>query len=149
MLYVQEKQKTQTAITMISKKKLFTLAVAFVGCHSILLGFILYFLTDFFYKFFFSSEVINLFFVKQSGLFLFLAGLFYLVPLTNLEKLSRVTIVTIISKFCAVLFLFSNARHTPAPFMIYLAGAGDGCMAIALSSTYVLYKKELSIKTLS
>jgi hypothetical protein len=134
---------------MFSKRNIFSMALFTVGIHSILLGIFIYFMTDLFYSMFFSSEVVNLFFVKQSGLFLFLTGLFYLVPLTNLEKLSRVTVVTIISKICAVIFLFSNAIYTPAPFMIYLAGFGDGCMAIALLLTYVMFKREITPKALS
>ena len=134
---------------MISKRKLFTLTSLLVGVHSLLLGVFIYFMTDFFYKLFFSTQVVNLFFVKQSGLFLFLSGLFYLVPLTNLEKLSRVTIVTIISKILAVLFLFSNASLTPSPLMIYLAGLGDACMVVALLVTYVMFIKETIPETVS
>jgi hypothetical protein len=96
-------------------------------------------MTDFFYELFFSTQVVNPFFVKQAGLFLILMGFFYLVPLTNLEKLSRVTLVTIITKVCAVTFLFVNANVSSAPFMIYFAGFGDACMAIALSVTYVMF----------
>lgn len=134
---------------MISKRKLFTLTSLLVGVHSLLLGVFIYFMTDFFYKLFFSTQVVNLFFVKQAGLFLFLSGLFYLVPLTNLEKLSRVTIVTIISKILAVLFLFTNASLTPSPLMIYLAGLGDACMVVALLVTYVMFIKETIPETAS
>jgi hypothetical protein len=134
---------------MFSKRNFFTLTLFAVGVHSILLGIFIYFMTDIFYKTFFSGEVMNLFFVKQSGLFLFLLGLFYLLPLTNLEKLSQVTVVTIITKILAVLFLLSNANDTPAPVMIYLAGFGDACMAIALSLAYAMFKNDSAPKSLS
>lgn len=127
---------------MISKRKLFAITSLLVGVHSLLLGIFIFFMTDFFYKLFFSTQVVNLFFVKQAGLFLFLIGLFYLVPLTDIDRLSRVTVVTIISKVLAVIFLFFNAGLTPSPFMIYLAGLGDGCMVIALLITYVMFIKE-------
>ena len=130
-------------LDMFSKRRLFAVTLFLVGVHSIVLGIFIYFVTDLFYELFFSSEVVNVFFVRQSGLFLFLAGLFYLVPLTNLEKLSRVTLVTITSKACAVFFLSCNARYTPAPFMIYLAGFVDGIMGIALAVAYIMFKKEL------
>jgi hypothetical protein len=133
--------------SMCSKRRLLAIALFVVGVHSILLGMFIYFMTEVFYRVFFSSEIVNLFFVRQSGLFLFLAGLFYLIPLTNLERLSPVIVVTIISKICAVFFLFSNAGYTPAPFMVYLAGFGDGCMAIVLSLTYVMFRKEITPKT--
>ena len=76
-------------------------------------------------------------------------GFFYLFPLTNLEKLSRVTLVTITTKICAVTFLAVNASDSPAPLMIYLAGFGDGCMAIALSVAYVMFIRETTSKALS
>ena len=110
--------------------------------------FFIFFMTDFFYELFFSIQVVNPFFVKQAGLFLVLMGFFYLVPLTNLEKLSRVTLVTIITKICAVTFLVVYANDSPAPFMIYLAGFGDACMAIALSVTYVMFIRETTSITL-
>ena len=110
--------------------------------------FFIFFMTDFFYELFFSTQVVNPFFVKQAGLFLILMGFFYLFPLTNLEKLSRVTLVTIITKICAVTFLVVYANDSPAPFMIYLAGFGDACMAIALSVTYVMFIRETTSITL-
>ena len=127
---------------MSQKQKLFMVTLLVTGVHSLFLGGLIFFMTESFYEFFFSSEVVNPFFVKQAGLFLMLMGLFYLIPLTQIEKLSRVAIVTIITKICAVIFLFTNASYTPSPFMMYLAGCGDGVMAIALSITYTMYMKE-------
>jgi hypothetical protein len=92
-----------------------------VGMHSILLGLIVYFFTDFFYRVFFASSVENIFFVRQSGIFLFLAGLFYLYPLINLKKFHNIIFLVIFSKLTAVYFLLTNAKFTYAPFMIYLA----------------------------
>jgi len=132
-----------------SKRNLFAITLLLVGVHSLLLGFFIFFMTDFFYELFFSTQVVNPFFVKQAGLFLILMGFFYLFPLTNLEKLSRVTLVTITTKICAVTFLAVNASDSPAPLMIYLAGFGDGCMAIALSVAYVMFVREISSKSLS
>ena len=54
------------------------LLVFLIGLHSIALGIVIYFYTDFFYQKFFSASVENIFFVRQSGVFLFLAGFFYL-----------------------------------------------------------------------
>ena len=132
-----------------SKRNLFAITLLLVGVHSLLLGFFVLFMTDFFYELFFSTQVVNPFFVKQAGLFLILMGFFYLVPMTNLEKLSRVTLVTIITKICAVTFLVVYANDSPAPFMIYLAGFGDACMAITLTVTYVMFVREISSKSLS
>ena len=59
-----------------------------VGVHSILLGMAILFFTIPFYQFFFAIDPENFFFVKQSGIFLFLIGLFYLIPFFDLDILS-------------------------------------------------------------
>ena len=117
------------------------LVVFFVGMHSILLGLIIYFFTGFFYKIIFAATVENLFFVRQSGVFLFLAGFFYLYPLLNLSNLYNLILVIIFSKIVAVIFLISNAGYTAAPVMIYLAAFFDGLMALVLAKVYFRLKK--------
>jgi len=114
--------------------------VFLVGMHSILLGLIIYFFTDFFYKVFFATSVENLFFVRQSGTFLFLAGLFYLYPLVNLKNFYSFVLLVIVSKIVAVIFLVSNAAYTAAPLMIYLAAFFDGLMAVVLVWAYFRLK---------
>ncbi|MBW2465927.1 MAG: hypothetical protein JRF02_01375 [Deltaproteobacteria bacterium] len=117
------------------------LIVLCVGIHSIFLGLFIYFFTDLFYRLFFAAAVENIFFVRQSGIFLFLAGLFYLYPLINLEKLYNLILVVIFSKITAVYFLVANARFTLSPKMIYLAAFFDGLMAVLLLLTYLNLKK--------
>jgi len=117
-----------------------------VGIHSILLGVIIYFYTDFFYKVFFASSVENLFFVRQSGIFLFLAGFFYLYPLLNLKNLYNMILLVIFSKVVAVFFLITNAGYTPAPLMIYLASFFDGLMALVLVTVYFRLKNRIPSK---
>lgn len=127
---------------MIQKRKLFTITLFLVSLHSILLGIFIFFMPNFFYNLFFSVQVENLFFVKQAGLFLLLSGIFYGFPLINLDKFAQITGVTIVTKICAVLFLFTNAGLSPSPLMIYLAGIGDGGMAAALLITYIMFQRE-------
>jgi hypothetical protein len=115
--------------------------VFLVGMHSILLGLIIYFYTDFFYETFFAASVENIFFVRQAGLFLFLAGFFYLYPLLNLRNLYNLLLVVIFSKICAVIFLISNAGFTTAPLMIYLAAFFDALMGLVLVIVYFRLKK--------
>ena len=122
------------------------LVVFFVGMHSILLGLIIYFFTDFFYKIIFAATVENLFFVRQSGVFLFLAGFFYLYPLINLRSLYNMILLVIFSKIIAVLFLITNAGYTSAPLMIYLASFFDGLMAVVLVSIYFRLKQAVSME---
>lgn len=119
------------------------LAVFLVGMHSILLGLIIYFFTDFFYQTFFGTSVENLFFVRQSGIFLFLAGLFYLYPLLNLRNLYNLVLLVIVSKVVAVIFLITNAAFTSAALMIYLASFFDGLMAVILAVVYWRSRKAI------
>ena len=104
-----------------------------VGLHSAILGVVIYFFTVPFYQFFFSVDPDNFFFIKQSGLFLFLLGVFYLAPLMDMKRYNLIIVLTIFSKVAAVVFLVQNAQLAQSPLMIYLAALGDGSMAIALS----------------
>jgi hypothetical protein len=115
-----------------------------VGMHSILLGLGIYFFTDIFYKVFFAASIENIFFVRQSGIFLFLQGLFYLYPLFNLKNLYNLTLVVIIAKIVAVYFLIANAQYTAAPEMIYLAAFFDALMGAGLTVVYVKFRRAYS-----
>ena len=115
-----------------------------VGMHSIFLGIFIYFFTDIFYREFFHAAVENLFFVRQSGVFLFIAGFFYLFPLLNLKIHYNLILLVIFSKVVAVLFLISNAQFSLSPLMIYLAAFFDGIMALLLVYTYILFRKHFS-----
>ncbi len=112
-----------------------------VGLHSIILGGTIYFFTTPFYQFFFSVDPDNVFFVKQSGVFLFLAGFFYLIPAINTNHYKLVIAIVIFSKVTAVAFLLENAHLTLSPRMIYLAAIGDGSMVIVLSILTLLWYK--------
>jgi len=122
-----------------NSKNLFwaALILSLVGIHSILLGLSIYFFTEIFYKVFFAAKIENFFFVRQSGIFLFLIGLFYLYPLFNLRNLYSLVLLVIFSKTVAVLFLITNAQLTTAPAMIYLAAFFDGLMGAVLTVVYV------------
>jgi hypothetical protein len=126
------------------KLKLAPWLIFLVGLHSIFLGIFIYFFTDYFYQKFFSTTVENLFFVRQSGAFLFLAGFFYLYPLLDLKNNYHLILLVIFSKVVAVLFLVSNAQFTMSPSMIYLAAFFDGIMAFLLLYTYTLLKKNFA-----
>lgn len=115
--------------------------VLIIGIHSICLGLFIYFFTDSFYNLFFSLPPENIFYVRQAGVFLFLDGIIYLVPLLNLQKYYQLILYIIFSKFIAVLFLVSNAAYTPAPGMIILAALIDGSMAAMLLPAYRIYRR--------
>ena len=112
-----------------------------VGLHSVILGGTIYFFTVPFHQFFFSVNPDNFFFINQSGVFLFLAGLFYLIPVKDMKRYKLLIAFVIFSKVTAVAFLLSNAHLTPSPPMVYLAALGDGLMATALSLLTLLWYK--------
>ena len=112
-----------------------------VGLHSVILGGTVYFFTVPFHQFFFSVDPNNFFFIKQSGVFLFLAGLFYLIPVKDLKRYKLLIALVVFSKVTAVAFLLRNAHLTLSPPMIYLAALGDGLMATALSILVFLWYK--------
>lgn len=114
----------------------------FVGIHSVILGSTIHFFTVPFYQFFFSVDPDNFFFIKQSGVFLFLAGLFYLIPVRNLNRYELLIYFVILSKITAVAFLLKNAHLAPSANMIYLAALGDGLMATVISIVTLLWHKQ-------
>ena len=117
---------------MIGSPNLLRVVLFLVGIHSILLGTTIYFFTTPFYQLFFSVDPDNFFFIKQAGIFLFLAGLFYLVPVWDMNRYKPIIYLVVISKTIAVLFLITNASLSPSPLMIYLAALGDGSMALII-----------------
>ena len=114
------------------------LLVFLVGLHSLMLGTYIYFFTADFYGRFFAADVDNPFFVRQSGIFLFCLGVFYLYPLVELKKHHALIVLIVFTKMVAVLFMVCNARFTRAPGMIGLAAVGDGMMAMVLAGSYAL-----------
>jgi hypothetical protein len=114
------------------KVKRLGLCVFLVGVHSLTLGSFIFFFTDAFYTFFFGVKVDNPFLIKQAGLFLFCLGLFYLVPLTDMQNKHRVVDLIIVTKVLAVLFLVTSAKLVALPGPIFLAAAGDAIMGILL-----------------
>ena len=133
-------------MTLISNKqqatlKILQIIVFCVGIHSVTLGSIIYFFTDNFYAFLLGEPILDTFFVRQAGIFLFLSGLFYLFPLKDIRSHHQLILLTILSKVLAVIFLATNAHLTPSPLMIFLTAASDGSMAIALTIPYFLCLK--------
>jgi hypothetical protein len=89
-----------------------------VGVHSVMFGVTIYFFTVTFYQFFFSVDPDNYFFVKQSGLFMFLMGLFYLIPVKNIKHYKLLIALVVFSKVTAVAFLLKNAHLTGSPYLL-------------------------------
>ena len=131
-----------------STLKILQIIVLIVGVHSVTLGTVIYFFTDSFYKFLLGGPLADVFFVRQSGIFLFLSGLFYLFPLKDIYRYHQLIVLTILSKVLAVIFLTTNAHLTPSAPMIFLTAASDGSMAVALSIPYFMcLKRDLLVRT--
>jgi len=140
--HVNKPEKPEDIATQ--KSKGLALCILLVAVHSLALGTFIFFCTETFYTFFFRAEIENFFFVKQSGLFLFCLGLFYLIPLADLPRNHRAIGIIIITKVLAVIFLVINTYLTPRPGIILLAAAVDACMAALL--VYLSFSAEIFIK---
>ena len=117
------------------------ISVFLISLHSILLGIFIYFFTEKFYNIFFFLSPENLFFVRQSGVFLFLLGVVYIFPLVRLDQRIYLIKYIIFSKCIAIIFLLINAKVFLSPEAIYLAALGDGIMVIVLYSMLFAYLK--------
>jgi O-antigen/teichoic acid export membrane protein len=116
--------------------RLLVFFIFLVGMHSLILGIFIFFFTELFYRVFFQTEIENLFFVRQSGLFLFCLGLFYLSLLIDFKRRHRLIVVAISTKVLAVAFLVTNACLTARPAIIIMSAAGDGSMALLVVLFY-------------
>jgi hypothetical protein len=125
-------------------EKLNSLLLLSVGIHSILLGCLIYFFTDFFCRIFFSGHMENIFFIRQAGVFLFLMGIFYLYPLADLKNSYNFILLAAFSKVTAVYFLLANAKFAPSPKMIYLTAFFDFLMAVVFIFVYQNCRKEFA-----
>lgn len=109
-----------------------------VAVHSVALGSTIYLFTTPFYQFFFSVDPDNFFFIKQAGVFLFLMGFFYFLPVVDMERYNSTIYLVIFTKVVAVAFLLVNANLSLDPTMIYLAALGDAFMAFTIVSLLLL-----------
>ncbi len=110
--------------------------VLLVGLHSLFLGIFIFFFTELFYRFFFSADIENFFYVRQAGLFLFCLGLFNLAILRDMKRYHYFVKVIIATKALAFLFLVSHAHLAAWPPIILAAAVGDGLMALVLIFFY-------------
>jgi hypothetical protein len=122
---------------------LFYLTTVLVGMHSIVFGLYIYFFAEQFYIFFFATAPENLFFVRQTGVFLFCLGIYYFIPLLNVRRIDHYVFFTIITKIATVIFMILNAKSSMSPSTIYLVALGDIIMAGLLLMTFSLHRKSL------
>jgi hypothetical protein len=121
--------------------RLLYIAVLLVGIHSVVLGGWIYVSPNGFCQLLLGADPADLFFVRQAGLFLVCLGLFYVSPLLDFRRLHGLVVLIIVTKALAVVFLASNAGHSPSPHMIHLTALGDGGMGLALLVCYVVFRR--------
>ena len=126
-------------------EKFNSLLLVSIAIHSLLLGCIIYFFTEFFYRTFFSAPMGNIFFIRQAGLLLFLMGIFYLYPLTDLKRFYNFILPAAFSKVTAVCFLLTNMEFGPSPGITYLTAFLDFLMAVVFGFVYLRCRKEFAV----
>jgi hypothetical protein len=101
--------------------------VALIALHSLALGSLLLFAPRFALELTGFGEPAGVFFPTQSGLFLLILAVCYLLALREPVLL----VVVLLSKACAVAFLVVHAAFLGGPPVLWLAALGDGAMLTA------------------
>lgn len=102
--------------------------VVLIALHSIGVGLVLTFATDWGSRFGGFPSPVPLFFPRQAGAFHFVVAAIYLVEYFRY----RGTFLLVMTKAIAVAFLFLTSALDSAPWVVPLSGVGDGLMAAAV-----------------
>jgi hypothetical protein len=102
--------------------------VVLIALHSIVVGLVLSFATDWGARFGGFPSPVPLFFPRQAGAFHFVVAAIYLVEYFRY----RGVLLLVMTKAIAVAFLFLTAALDAAPWVVPLSGVGDGLMAVAV-----------------
>jgi hypothetical protein len=105
------------------------LLIALIGLHSLALGLLMLAVPRFMLRLLGFTGDIPIFFPSQSGIFLLVLGICYLIALREPAFVK----VILISKAGAVLFLVAHAAFLHAPTIIWAAAGGDATMFTALA----------------
>lgn len=113
------------------------LLILLVGAHSCILGLAMLFATGLMLSLLGFSTEVPPFFPSQSGIFMLILGVFYLVALVE----PRYVWTIIVSKAFAVVFLFTHVMFLGAPPIIWAAGAGDAAMLTAVAALLARHRR--------
>jgi hypothetical protein len=102
--------------------------VVLIALHSLVVGLLLTFGTDWGARFGGFPSPVPLFFPRQAGAFHFVVAAIYLVEYFHY----RGTFLLVMTKSMAVVFLFLTWGLGSAPWVVPLSGVGDGVMALAV-----------------
>lgn len=120
--------------------KLVKLLIVLIGVHSCILGALMLFAPEFMMRILGFSEPGPRFFPSQSGIFLLIIGIYYLLALVY--PAFEITIP--LSKSFAVLFLTVHALFLSAPPIIWAADLGDLLMLAAFVGALFWRNRHLS-----
>jgi hypothetical protein len=102
--------------------------VVLIALHSVVVGLLLTFATDWGARVGGFPTPVPLFFPRQAGAFHFVVAAIYLVEYVHY----RGVLLLVLTKSIAVAFLFLTASLDVVPWLVPLSGAGDGLMAVAV-----------------
>ena len=114
-------------------KELFTVKglIALIGLHSCILAMMMLFAPGFMLRTFGFPPQDSIFFPSQSGVFLLILGICYLMALVEPAFVK----IIVLSKAFAVIFLFVHVVFLNAPVSIWAAFAVDSTMLVVLAVT--------------
>ena len=131
----------------IDRRRILRIVTGMVSLHSIALGALNWFFTDSWMELM-RIPISNAgFWPRQSGAFLMSLGIAYGLGCVSPRHLRTSTLVIILSKSVAVVFLFPEFLIRGAPFAVLLAGFGDLCMLIVVSAlAWWVYRYSVNTK---
>jgi len=110
--------------------------------HSVILGVAICFFTNSMFRFLGLKPLTELFYPQQNGVMLIIMGVAYGIAAIDLNKHKDMVFFTILSKGCAVVFLFYYALFKSAPLAIFGSGIGDGLYFLILLILAVIVYRE-------
>lgn len=116
---------------------LLRLLILLIGIHSCALGVVMLFAPHFMLQLFGFPEGIPAFFPSQSGIFLLILGICYLLAMAEPELVK----IIVISKAFAVVFLFIHVVFLMAPPAIWAAAFGDSAMLAAVCAALFRHRR--------
>jgi len=105
-----------------------TALVSLIALHSVVVGLLLVFATDWGARFGGFGEVSPRFFARQAGAFHFVVAGVYMMEYVRY----RGVLLLVLTKSAAVVFLSLTVALDHAPWLVVLSGAGDAAMGLAV-----------------
>jgi hypothetical protein len=109
-------------------EKLERALVVLIAVHSVVVGLLLTFATEWGARFGGFPSPVPLFFPRQAGAFHFVVAAIYLVE----HRHYRGVFLLVLTKTLAVAFLLLTTALDDVPWLVPLSGLGDGLMAVAV-----------------